>query len=239
MSYTPPQRVHVGPRDWDNAAATDYWINFNDAANQTAAAGATNPAGLSGWLHTTTSLVPTAGTAGDLNSSTDFTPTHSLQNAAADLFRSPRIFGGYDQFQRVADVLKYVPTLLVMDAYAAFTVASANETTTGFGLVATATTDFAAAGSGGCIRSGGTASTFFLTSDAGSDAGSNFDTAWHKWRVEWGSTNTEWFDDIDVPGTLASRGTITTEADIWPLGFLSIAGATNRVGLSWVHIYYR
>lgn len=233
------RRVHVGPRDWDNGAATDYWLNFNGAANQVAAASATNPGGLSGWFYTTTSLVATPGTAGDLNASGDVTPSHILTNAAADAFVTPRIFGGYDQFQRVADVLGYAPTELVVDQYAAFTVASANETTSFFGLCAPATTDISAAGGGGGIHSGGTASTFFLTSDNGSDAGASIDTSWHKWRIIFGSSTTEWFDDIATPGTLASRGTITTETDIWPLAYKMIVSTTNRIGLSWVHIWYR
>lgn len=237
MAYS-PKRVHVGPHDFDNGAATDYWINFNANANQVAAASATNPAGLSGWFHTTTSLVATAGTAGDFNTVSDFTPSHVLTDAAADAFVTPRIFGGYDQFQRVADVLGYAPTTLVVDQYAAFTVASAAETTSFFGLCAPATTDMALAGGGGGIRSNGTASTFFLTSDNGSDAGINIDNLWRKWRIVFGSTNTEWFVDATPSGTLTSQGTITTELDIWPLSYKMIVGTTNRIGLSWVHIYY-
>ena len=232
------RRVYVGPYDFDNASATDYGINFNGTSNQVAAASATNPYGLSGSGFTTTSLVATPGTAGDFQSSSDFTPTHILTDASADAFVTPRIFGGYDQFQRVADVLGYLPTTLRLDAYAAFTVASANETASFFGFVAPATTDAAAAGAGPCIRSGGTASTFFLTSDNGSDAGGNIDTAWHRWRINITSATAEWFDDIAAAGTLASRGTITTEADIWPLSFKMIVTTTNRIGLSWFKISY-
>ena len=230
------QRVHVGPYDFSNGAATDYWIQFNGVANQTAAAAATNPGGLSGWLFTTTSLVPTSGTAGDFNSSTDFTPSHSLTDGTADIFATPRIFGGYDQMQRVKDVLGYAPTELVVDQYAAFTVASANEVSTYFGLInSTGAAD--GAGSGGCILSDGT--NFRLVSDLGNDAGALIDNGWHLWRILYGSTNTEWFDDIATPGTLASRGTITTEADIWPLAYVFRASTTNRVGVSWLHIFYR
>lgn len=232
------RRRHVGPRDFDNAAATDYWINFTSDANQVAAAGATTPYGLSGWGFVTTSLVATAGTAGDFNSSSDHTPSHILTDASADAFVTPRMFGGYDQFQRVSTVLGYVPTKLCYEVYAAFTVASANETASFFGFVAPATTDAAAAGGGPCIRSGGTASTFFLTSDNGSDAGANIDTAWHRWRVDCDATNAEWFTDIATPGTMASHGTIAIEADIWPLAWKMIVTTTNRIGISWLHIWY-
>lgn len=233
------KRVHVGPRDFDNGAATDYWLNFNAATTQVAAASASNPYGLSGWGFTTTSLVATAGTAGDLNASGDFTPSHILTDAASDAFVTPRIFGGYDQFQRVADVLGYAPTELVVDQYAAFTVSSANETGSFFGLCAPAVTDITAAGGGCGIRSDGT--NFLLASDTGSDAGSLVAATWRKWRIVVGSTNTEWFTDIAAPGTLASHGTISTETDIWPLAYkmIVVAAGTNRIGISWIHIWYR
>lgn len=239
MTYLPHRRVLVGPRDFDNGAATDYCINFNGAANQVAAASATNPGGLPGWFYTATSLVATITGTGDFNASGDHTPTHILTNADLDTFITPQIFGGYDQFQRVADVLGYLPTELVVDTYAAFTVASANEATTFFGMTAASVTDTSAAGAAGGIRSGGTGTTFFLTSDNGSDAGANIDNGWHKWRIVYGTTNTEWYDDIATPGTLASRGTITTEADIWPTGYRMRSGTTNRIGVSWIHLFYR
>lgn len=233
------RRVHVGPYDLSNAAATDYWWNFGDTANQTAAASATNPGGFPGWLMTATSLVPTAGTAGDFDSWADFTPSHSLTNAAADAFVTPRLFGGADQFQRVSEVLGYRPTILRLEGVWAFTVASANETASYVGFCAPATTDAAAAGAGPCIRSGGTASTFFLTSDNGSDGGGNIDTLFHRWRIDIDATNANWYDDIAVPGTLgASRGTIATEADIWPLSLKYINTTTNRLGVSWLHVGY-
>lgn len=237
------KRVHVGPHDLDNGAATDYWWNFQGTTNQTAAAGATTPYGLSGWGHTTTSLAQTAGTAGDLDSYADHTPSHILTDAAADAFVTPRIFGGADQFDRVAQVLGYRPTSLIVDTYAAFTVATAAETTSFFGLCAPATTDIAAAGGGGGIRSNGTASTFFLTSDNGSDAGANIDNLWRRWRIQFGTsaglTTTEWFMDTTPSGTLTSQGTITTETDIWPLSYKMIVATTNRIGISWIHIFYQ
>ena len=240
MAYS-PRRLLVGPRDFDNAQATDYGINFSGVAGQVAAASATNPHGLSGWGFTTTSLVATPGTAGDFNASGDHTPSHILTDAASDAFVTPRIFGGYDQFQRVSDVLGYAATELVVDVYAAFTVASAAEVGTFMGMVAPAVTDSSAAGSGGAIHSAGGASTFMLTSDNGSDAGANVDNGWHRWRTVYGTTNTEWFTDIATPGTLASHGTITTEADIWPLAWklIVVAAGTNRIGVSWLRISYR
>ena len=238
MTYIQNRRVHVGPRDFDHGAATDYWINFLDAANQTAAASATNPSGLSGWLMTTTSLVATAGTAGALNSSASQTPAHILTNASADLFRTPRMFGGYDQFQRVADVLGYAPTKLYVDFYAAFTVITADETTSAIGLFTG--TDAAAAGSAGAVTidTTSTPDQFQFTSDTQTSNGPTADTAWHKFRIAFGTT-VEWFTDVAAPGTLASAGSgITLETGIWPQPFSFIAGTTNRPALSWAHIWY-
>ena len=237
------RRVHVGPHDLDNGAATDYWWNFQGTTNQTAAAGATTPYGLSGWGHTTTSLVQTPGTAGDLDSYSDHTPSHILTDAASDAFVTPRIFGGADQFDRVADVLGYRPTSLIVDTYAAFTVNTANEVGSFFGLCAPAVTDMTAAGGGGGIISDGT--NFVLKSDNGSDAGAAKDNLWRKWRIQFGTsaglTTTEWFMDTTPSGTLTSQGTITTETDIWPLAYkmIVVAAGTNRIGISWIHIYYR
>jgi len=99
-------------------------------------------------------------------------------------------------------------------------------------MTSPANVDSAAADSAGAVRSGGTASTFFLTSDNGSDAGAAIDTNYHLWRITYGSSTTEWFID-DV-----SQGTITTETDIWPLSFKAYCGTTNRLALVWARIYY-
>ena len=228
MAYSPP-RVHVGPRDWDNAAATDYWLNANSLSGQTSAASATNPYGLSGWGWTTTSLTVVAGGTGDLNSSGDVDPTAIGTDAANDTLVSPKIFGGYDQFQRVSEILGYTPTILRLKAYARFSTASANETTSGIGFMTG--TDFAAAGSVGGWTSNGT--NFFLTSDNGSDSGAAIDTSWHTFQLDVGpTTTTTWYLDG------SSQGTITTETDIYPTRFKLIAGTTNRVQLSWLHILY-
>ena len=222
------RRVHVGARDWDNAAATDYWLNANGLSGQTSAASATNPYGLSGWSWTTTSLTVVTGGTGDLNSSGDVDPVAFGTNAANDALRSPKLFGGYDQFQRVADILGYSPTILRAVMYARFSTIGANENTTGFGFMTG--TDFTAAGSVAGIISDNT--NFLLKSDNGSDTGAAKDTSWHKFQIDVGGTNTEWFID----GT--SQGTITTETDIYPTQFKLIAGTTNRVQLSWLHILY-
>lgn len=224
------RRVHVGPRDWDNGGATDYWLSAAGNANQVAAAGATNPGGLPGWFWTCTSIALGATAAGDLNSSGDNEPAVLRTDASGDEIVSPICLGGYDNFQRAASILGYTPTKLVVEFFAAFGVASANETTTFIGLAIWNGTDAAAAGGAGCITSNGT--NFHLTSDNGSDAGAAINTAFHKWKIQFDATNTEWFID-DV-----SQGTITTEGDIYPTSFHMRAATTNRISLAWLHIYY-
>ena len=224
------RRVHVGPRDWDNGGATDYWLSAASLSGQIAAASATNPYGLSGWGWTTTSLLASGTTTGDFNSSGDQDQNHIRLDASADQLLSMDIFGGYSNLQRASKVLGYVPTKLVMEAHAQFNVDSANETTTFIGFATG--TDAAAAGGAGAIRSGGVASTYFLTSDLGSDAGAAIDTLFHTWKIQVDATNTEWFIDG------VSQGTITTETDIWPQPFNMIAGTTNRIALGWLHIWY-
>jgi hypothetical protein len=176
----------------------------------------------------------TAGAAGDFNSSGDFTPTFIAFDAGADQLRSARLFGGYDQFQRVAEILLYVPTLFVCEFYMAWPTHTNNDTTTYIGLHSNGS-DAAGAGSVACITASGAAppTNFFLTSDNGSDSGIAVDTAWHRYKIEVGSATTEWFVDG------ASQGTITTEADIWPTSFTGYVGGSNRMSLGWVHLFYR
>lgn len=225
-----PGGIVVDPRYWASAWGHEYWTLFGNA-DWVAAMSATND-GASGYGWTATALSVNNGDAGDFLSPADLTPTHCAFNAAADALVSPRVFGSYDHGLMASRFLGYPVTTLTLEFFAAFNTASANETTTFIGMVDPANTDAASAGSAGAIRSGGTASTFFLTSDNGSDAGAAIDTNWHLWKIQYGQSTTEWFID-DV-----SQGTITTETDIWPLSFKAIAGTTNRMVLSWARIYY-
>lgn len=225
-----PGGIITNPRWWASAWGYEYWTLFGHADWITVMSSSNN--GGSGYGWTMTSLGVTEGSAGDFLSQADHTPTFCLFNAASDALVSPRVFGSYDAGIMAQRFLGYPPTTLTLEFYAAFTTASANETTTFIGMVAPSCVDAAAAGSGGAIRSGGTASTFFLTSDNGSDAGANIDTGYHLWRIVYGATTTEWFID-DV-----SQGTITTETDIWPLSFKAFAGTTNRLALVYARVYY-
>lgn len=224
------QGIVVDPRYWATNAGYEFQCNFGNVDLITAL-GSTND-GLSGYGWTTTSLAAVNGDAGDLLSAADVTPTHILTDASADALSSPRIFGSYSHALQASRFLGYMPTRLVMECYAAFTVNSAFETATFFGLTAPATTTYNGTGSVGCIIAENGGGLFRIANITGGDNGAATDTAWHKWKIVIDGTNTEWFID-DV-----SQGTITTEPDAFPCAFKLIASTTNRIALSWVRIYY-
>lgn len=226
----PSQGIVTDPRYWHTNAGYEFQADFGNVDLITVLS-ATND-GLSGYGWATTSLVAVDGTAGDLLDAADVTPTHILTDATGDTLASPRIFGSYSHALQASRFLGYMPTRLVMECYAAFTVNSAFENATFFGLAGPGTT--AANGSGSCasVYANNGGGNFRLDSQSGGDNGATSDTAWHKWKIVVDATNTEWFID-DV-----SQGTITTEADDWPCSFKLIASTTNRIALSWVRIYY-
>lgn len=219
------------PRWWATSAGYEFWINFGHL-DMVIVMAATND-GLSGYGWTgavAANAAITEGSAGDFLSSADVDPTRLVIGSTNTALQSPRIFGSYDHALIASRFLGYMPTKLSMECYARFSVASANETTSFIGLHTPAGSDIAAAGGGGGIVSNGT--NFLLVSDAGSDAGAAIDTAWHLWRIEWKAATVEWFIDG------VSQGTITTEADIWPLSWAVRSGTTNRPQVSWARLFY-
>jgi len=216
------------PRYWETSSGYEFMADFGNADLITVLSSTNN--GLSGYGWATTSLVATDGTAGDLLSPTDVTPTHILTDAASDTIFSPRIFGSYSHALQASRFMGYFPTRLVMECYAAFTVASANEAASFFGLITPSGTTAGANGSAACIFSDGT--NFVCSGDKGFDNGAAIDNAWHLWKVVVESSTTEWFIDG------VSQGTYTTEQDVWPTSFKMIVSTTNRIGISWIRIYY-
>src|SRR3990167_9933247 len=126
------RRKHVrSPLDWGDMVGRDYW--FVPGSSMTGAT--TFLLSSRGW--TTTSMVLTAGSAADFASAADKgTPRTALTNATGDLLQSPALFGDYHH-ARLAQIImgeKILPRYLILDAFAAFTVASADEDQTAFGL---------------------------------------------------------------------------------------------------------
>lgn len=226
-------RVHVPAPQWADGIGTDFWLQPGTAVN-----GATTfLLSSQGW--TTTSLGITQGSAADLLSYADpGVPRTVLFNASGDLIASPIIFGDYIGGKNAALVMgrSDLPRYLVMDAYAAFTTASANENTSGFGLVE----------DGGAITTQGdqlavitsNSANFVCASGADSDVGAAVDNNYHWWRVildaglGTATDAVEWFIDG------VSQGTLDLEADEFPVFFSGHTLTTNRIALGTTHIYY-
>lgn len=221
-------RRHVAsPQMWAVEVGTDFWLD--PAVNGMITAGNAHELSDYGW--TTTALGLTAGSGADFLSSADVGTVNVITfDAANDLLLSPRRFGDYQHGLVAKGLLGYYPTRLCAEVYAAFSTHSANETTTGFGLVtATPLTD---TNHVAFIRTDG--SNFAMRSSGAADAGAADDAAFHLFRIEltFGTGLAEWFID----GT--SQGTIAILGDSFPVAFGASAGTTNRLSLGLVHIWY-
>lgn len=228
-------RVHVmDPREWAFTLGTDWWLHGGTTTALITSGTAGQVLSEYGW--TTTTLAYTAGSAADFGSSSDVgVPPHIILADASDLLASPAIFGTYPHMQAASGILGYTVTRLVLEVWAAFLTASADEPSSAFGWVEDggSVITAAAADQMAAISSNGT--NFELNSGAAVDAGAAIDTAWHLWKVvtTFGGTH-EWFID----GT--SQGTLAIQADEWPVSFEAgiVAAGTNDIGIHSVHIYY-
>lgn len=219
--------VITDPRLWASAPGYEFW--FVPGHIDLVGAMADTNEGLSGhgWTYFTAPTI-TDGSAGDFLSAADLTPTR-LSSGASQGIASPRIFGSYDHALQASKYLGSMPTKLSVEFYAAWTLVATNQTTAFLGLCAPAVTDAVAAGSAGAIVSDAT--NFRLRSDNGDDAGAAVNTTYHRWRITFGGSTTEWFIDE------VSQGTVTTEADIWPVS-MKITGASNSIDVAWARVYY-
>ena len=250
--YLPLARQHVraGSR-WMHEAGTDYWLMpaggavtdpFGAASTATGDELAEN-----GW--TCTSLVNTVGSAGDLLGGVPAAtpadagvPNHALGNATGDLLVSPVLFGDYGHALMAANIAgkKRLPNRLVLEAYAAFTVATADEPTSGFGFFEDATTTTSATEALQLAFISSNSANFELNTNASTtltDAGAAVDNAWHLWKIEllWdtaGVVRANWYIDG------SHQGYIVPTNDEAPYAFGAHNLTTNRLGLGWVHIYY-
>lgn len=232
LTYAPDRGgIITDPRFWESGSGYEFWIVFGNVDAVTVMGSANDGLSGYGWTNAIAANASvTEGSTGDFLSSSDVDPTRLVIGSTNTSIRSPRVFGSYDHGLQASKFLGGMPTKLFMECYGRMSVASANETTSFIGLHTPAGTDVAAAGGGGGIVSDG--ANFRLVSDNGSDAGAAVDTNWHVFRIEWGASTTEWFID----GT--SQGTITTEADIWPLSWAVLSGTTNRPQVAWCRMGY-
>ncbi len=217
-------RIDVPAHLWQSMPGTDFWIVAGSGDLVTASA-ATNISGLDSYGWTTTSVLYTNTVTGDFMSSADVTPANFGANLAADLLRSPLIFGDYAHRLLVGQKLGYLPTRLMLEFYGAFTTATANESATNMGFHNGSVIVAA-------VYSDGT--NFQLSNGVTTDAGAAVDNSYHQWRIQVNSADSLISWSID--GT--SQGTLALTQDVWPTGFGWVASTTNRVALSWGHVFY-
>ena len=226
-------RHHIyDPLVWERAPGTDFWLF---AANRVAAA-ATFPDDLADYGWVTTSVLFTAGVGADFISSADVgTPRTLGTNAASDILQSPVIFGDYPHARMAQTFLGYLPTKLIAEFYAYFDVASANETATAIGFVEDEGSPITAAGADALAMVYSDGTNFKLESGAGaSAAGAAVDNAAHLWKIVVDATNCTC--TMDGGNSIS----VATETDQFPVSFGlgTVAAGTNRIQLSWLHIYY-
>ena len=136
-------------------------------------------------------------------------------------------------------ILGYLPTQLVLEVFAAFTVATANDTNSGFGFLIGGGTASTAADQTAAIVSDAT-DILLRTAPAGgvlTDAGGTVaavGATYHMWKIVLDGTNIEWFMDGTSQGTI-SMSTVTDE---FPVSFFGHVLTTNRVNIGFVHVYY-
>lgn len=220
------------PRDWAFKAGTDYL--WTPAASTALITSGTAGQVLSEFGWTTTSIAYATPTGADFLSSADpLTHNGILTDASGDIIKSPTIFGDYNHARAAQTILGYFPTQLVCEIGADFTVASAAETQTAFGLLEAGGTASVANDHLAAIYSDAT--NFGCRSGADSDAGALIDNLYHVWTIVLtpGTTDkVEWFIDG------VSQGTLDLETDLFPCSFFGHSLTTNRFNLGFVHIYY-
>lgn len=244
--YLPLARQHVRSASrWIHEVGTDYWYHPAGGSIMDPLAAASTATGdelaENGW--TATSLVNTVGSGGDLLSSSDpGDANHILTNASGDLLVCSPIFGTYGHGLMASKLVgkNTVPTSLNLEAYAAFSVASADEPTSGFGFFedATTTTSATEALQTAFISSNG--ANFELNTNASTtltSVGAAIDTNWHLWRITMkyntsGVATAYWYIDDVLQGSLPP----TTDEAPYAFGLHSLT--TNRLKMSWFHIYY-
>ncbi len=236
---TPPNRVHVfKAADWNRAAGTDYWMI--PATNDELTAAATNAEILSNVDWTTTTLTHTAGTLGNLLGGVTVATTHGpvwTTAAAAAEIRSPAVLGGPAQAAMVAQMLGYVPTQLILEWVARFSVATANETTSALGF---ATGVITTAGSAvGTIFSDGT-NFKVRTSAATSTAGAAVDNNFHRWRIVLDASAATVTGYMDGAVIGAAAGIALTNT-LFPTSIAAgnATAGTNRVQPGIAHVWYQ
>lgn len=232
--YENLRRVHItDPLKWGVEVGTDYWL-FAGANGQGTASGQ-NLLTDGGW--TLTSIAAhAAGSAADFMTKSDVgTPSQFTTDAAADLIKSPAVFGDYAHAHAAAVIMgrTSLPTLLILDAYARMSVHSADEATSNLGFVEDGGSIVTAADAMATFYSN--SATFGIQANASVGVGvTALDTASHWFRIVMNKVTGYSYFSIDG----VDQGSLAITADEFPVAFGAGNGTTNRWQLNQAHIFY-
>jgi len=242
----PLARLHIQGDRWQDSIGTDYWMHPALLMGTTVAG--SNRLVDNGW--TLEAEHGVAGSGGDFLGGTVTAgvpddpgiPPHVALLLTGDLIVSPPIFGSYDHAMAASAIVgrKTRPTRLVMDVRAAFTTASADEPTSGFGFFEDATTTTSATEALQLAFISSNSANFELNTNASTtltDVGAEVDNDWHDWRIEMlydtaGVIRANWYIDR------ALQGYIVPTQDEAPYAFGAHTLTTNVVKIGPVHIFY-
>jgi hypothetical protein len=169
-------------------------------------------------------------------------PPHVALLLTGDLIVSPPVFGTYDHAYAAMRIAgkKSLPTKMVVETRAAFTTASADEPTSGFGMFEDATTTTTATEALQLAFISSNAANFEYNTNASTtltDVGAAIDNNWHNFVQEFlydtsGVFRSNWYIDG------AFQGFILPTTDEAPYAWGAHALTTNVVKIGVVHIYY-
>jgi hypothetical protein len=252
--YLPLARKHVMADRWKDEVGTDFWLMpsllTGTVGDTTAGKAGGNRLFDNGWTFEAEHNVIGSASAfrgGVITAGSPATPgipTHLAFLATGDIVASPPIFGGYDHMLAAAWCVgknrHQLPTKLIMECRAAFTVNSANEPTSGFGFFEDATTTTTATEALQLAFISSDSVNFQLATNASStlvDVGDAISTTWHEWEIvidydTAGAIRASWYIDGVLQGSIVPT---TNEA---PYAFGAHTLSTNKLLLGPVHIYY-
>lgn len=243
----PLARKHVQAFDWAVQPGTDFWF-MPALLLATTTAGLHTISSGGGW--TLEAEHGVAGSASDFRGGaitagipvTPGIPAHVALIATGDLIVSPPIFGGYDHMWAASRIVgkKDLPTKLILECRAAFTTASADEPTSGFGFFEDATTTTTATEALQLAVISSNSANFELNTNASTtltSVGAAITTTWKEWRIEIrydasGVAQAYWY----INGVL--QGNLPPTIGEAPYAFGAHTLTTNVLKIGPVHIYY-
>lgn len=217
-------RAHEVPdaADWDDQSGSHFYFEPNAAE---LAAGNKETLSDFGWTTTALSFVEGAG-ADFLSLADPGVPAHFVTDGAGSILQSPAKFGSHTHGNQAGRHLGHPPTKMTFEFWFTFSVASNDETATGFGLTVAGGSIITEADAIAVIRSDGT--NFVCRSNVDAAVGPLIDTALHLGKIEVSQGTTDaiqWFVDG------ASQGTLDLREDVLPMswGAGTVGAGSNRV----------